>query len=144
MAKLHWIPWMALSDLGQEQDRLTGGNTATRCDCGYAWTPAADVVETASAFTVTLELPGVAREAISVVAKGCSLLVSGVRCAEPRHDGEGVYQLMERSYGPFLRRFTLPRDCVAQAVEAVLKDGVLTVTVHKVLSECRHRRIPVG
>lgn len=143
MGKLQWIPWMALAGLEQAAKRLPEAALASG-EAGYAWSPAADVVETASAFTVTLELPGVAREAISVVAKGCSLLVSGVRCAEPRHDGEGVYQLMERSYGPFLRRFTLPRDCVAQAVEAVLKDGVLTVTVHKVLSECRHRRIPVG
>ena len=142
MGKLQWIPWMALAGLEQAAKRLPEAALASG-ETGYTWSPAADVVETATAFTVTLELPGVDREAISVVAKGCSLLVSGVRRVQTHHDGE-VYQLMERSYGPFLRRFTLPRDCVAQAVEAVLKDGVLTVTVHKALSECRHRRIPVG
>ena len=142
MGKLQWIPWMTLADLDQAVKRLPDADLAAG-ENGYTWTPAADVVETADAFTVTLELPGVAREAVNVVAKGCTLVVTGMRCAQ-NEPGEGAYLVMERSYGPFARRFTLPRDCVAQSIEAVLRDGVLTVTVHKVLPACRHRRIPIG
>lgn len=141
MGKLQWIPWMALAGVARAAQGLSEVSAA-QGEGGYAWTPAADVVETAQAFRVTMELPGVAREAVRVEAKGRDLVISGERC--PEHDAdEGVYQMMERSYGPFLRRFVLPHDVMPQAVEAVLKDGVLTVLVGKVRPERRHRRIPI-
>ena len=142
MGKLQWIPWITLADLDQAAERLPGV-VGVSGEAGYAWTPTADVVETQTAFCVTLELPGVARESVSVEAKGRYLVVSGERRVlhEP---AEGTYQVMERSYGPFLRRFVLPHDSVAHTIEAVLRDGVLTVTVRKILPERRQRRIPIG
>lgn len=142
MGKLQWMPWMALAGVARAAQGLSEVSTAPG-ECGYAWTPAADVVETALGFRVIMELPGVAREAVHVEAKGRCLVISGERCPAHETDDEGVYQLMERSYGPFLRRFVLPHDVAPQAVEAVLKDGVLTVLVRKALPESRHRRIPI-
>lgn len=142
MAKLHWIPWMALSDMGREQDRLTGENTATRCECGYAWSPAADVVETDREFRVTLELAGVSREAVNVEIRGRYLLVQGERCPCGKTDG-GVYQIMERSYGAFSRRFALPQGVIRHEITAVMKDGLLCVTVLKASPERLRRRIPI-
>lgn len=142
MGKLQWFPWMALPELDQTAERLPGAAMASG-ETGYAWTPAADVVETEAVFTVTLELPGVAREAVRVETKGRVLIVSGERPLL-HEDGEGAYQVMERSYGPFMRHFALPRDSATQAIVAVLKDGVLTVSVPRILPERRHRRIPVG
>jgi HSP20 family protein len=141
MAKLHWIPWMALSDLGRESDRLTGEAVATRGECGYAWSPAADVVETDREFHVTLELAGVSREAVTVAIQGRYLVVQGERrpCGEPG----GVYQIMERSYGPFLRRFALPLGVIRHEITAVMKDGLLCVTMRKASPERLRRRIPI-
>ena len=52
MGKLQWIPWMALADLDQTAEGMPGASAAS--GEGYAWTPAADVVETALAFRVTM------------------------------------------------------------------------------------------
>lgn len=140
MAKLHWIPWMALSELGQEPERLPG-EAAPACEGGYAWAPVADVVETETELRLTLELPGVAREAVTVEIRGRHLVVQGERC--PCGDPAGVFQVMERSYGPFSRRFALPQGLTRPEVAAVMKDGLLVVTVRKVLPERLRRRIPI-
>ena len=142
MAKLHWIPWMALTDLGQTAERMAGESTAPG-EGGYAWTPVADVVETDEDFRVTLELPGVTRDEVTVEARGRFLVVWGER-RMAHETGGGVYQIMERSYGAFLRRFPLPHGVTRHEIAAVMKDGVLTVTVQKACPERLHRRIPIG
>ncbi len=141
MAKLHWTPWMALSELGQEAERLL--SEADRdLETVYAWQPAADVLETPGDFRVTLELPGIARQDVRVEAKGRYLVVSGLRRFTKQPGG--VYQAIERSHGPFARRFTLPKDVSRTEISAVMKDGLLVVIVPKVRPERLHRRIPVS
>ena len=78
MAKLHWTPWMALSELAQEAEHLVAEGGLAH-DAGYAWQPVADVLETAADFRLTLELPGVAREDVHIEARGRALVVSGLR-----------------------------------------------------------------
>jgi HSP20 family protein len=141
MAKLHWTPWMALADLDPERGRMADEAAAPK-ECGYAWTPVADVVETPEEFRVTLELAGVTREEVTVEARGRYLVIQGER--RMGLDPGGVYQVMERSYGSFSRRFVLPRGVSRHEITAVMKDGLLYVTVQKARPERLHRRIPIG
>jgi HSP20 family protein len=85
------------------------------------------VVETARAFVLSAELPGVAREDVDLSIDGQRLELSGRRPlpADPK------FSQMERSYGPFRRAFELPAEIDAGAVTAELALGVLTVTVPK-------------
>ena len=112
-------------------------------DCPYTWQPVADVVETAVAFRVTLELPGVSREDVTVEAQGRFLVIQGERRFEKDPDG-GLYQVLERSYGPFSRRFALPKGVARSEIVAVMKDGLLVVVVPRVRPEHLHRRIPIN
>jgi len=141
MAKLHWTPWMALSELAQDAEHLLA-ETDRAFEAGYAWQPVADVLETAADFRLTLELPGVAREDVHLEANGRVLVVSGVRrlCKEPG----GVYQALERSHGPFARRFDLPKGGSRAEITAVMKDGLLVVIVPKIRPERLRRRIPIS
>lgn len=61
---------------------------------------------------------------------GNRLSVSGKREAE-RQDQSDRYYTYERSYGEFMRTFTLPDGADTNQVGAELKDGVLTITVKK-------------
>ncbi len=142
MAKLHWNSWMALSELSREAEQVAEEPAAPK-ERGYTWSPAADVVETADGFRITLELPGVAREDVAVEARGRFLVVHGERRFEKDVCG-GLYQVLERSYGPFLRRFSLPKGVSRADIGAVMKDGLLVVTVPKVRPERLHRRIPIS
>lgn len=141
MAKLQWTPWMALSELAQEAEQFAAEAERT-LEAGYAWQPVADVLETAQDIRFTLELPGVAREDVLVQAEGRYLVVTGVRRLAKKPGG--VYQALERSRGPFARRFALPKGVSRAEITAVMKDGLLFVVVPKVRPECLRRRIPIN
>jgi len=142
MAKLHWTPWMALSELGRDAERMVEESSGAK-ECAYVWQPVADMVETPAEYRVTLELPGVERRDVTVEIRGRYLVVAGERHFEKEADG-GLYQMLERSYGPFARRFPLPRGVARAEITAVMKDGLLVVAVPKVRPERLHRRIPIN
>mgnify|MGYP000888406771 FL=1 len=145
MAKLNWNPWMGLDDLEEDMRREMRETalTGARLDNGYVWTPAADVVETARTFLVTVELPGVEREHVVVELRGQSLLIHGERRFEK--DAAGcVYQILERSYGPFSRKFPLPKGVDRQGIEATFRNGLLLIAIPKKSPEKIRRRIPIS
>ena len=67
---------------------------------------------------------------IEVKLQGDRLTVSGKREAEAEDKDEAFYTY-ERSFGSFLRTFTLPDGFEGDHVQAELRDGVLTIVVPK-------------
>ncbi len=104
------------------------------------WVPAADLCETAEAYIVTAELPGVARQQIRVDIHDGHLTLHGRRDARVACE---QYHQVERGHGEFSRTFRLPHDVAADRVSAELKDGVLTIVVPK-LAGNGPRRVDVG
>jgi HSP20 family protein len=75
--------------------------------------------------TVFVELPGVDRQSVHVVA-GVSVLVRAGEPMRPRVPGR-VYQQMEIEYGPFERRVRLVEDIDPDRAQARFGNGVLTI-----------------
>lgn len=107
-----------------------------------AWSPALDVHEDKDNFTVTLELPGLKREDISVHLEDGSLIISGERKTENVSDDTEVHR-RERFYGKFSRALTLPTAVSPDKVKANYKDGILTVTLPKA-EEAKPKQIDVN
>jgi HSP20 family protein len=105
--------------------------------------PDADVVETESEIRVTLDLPGMRPEDVSVDLENNVLTISGERMEE-RTEGEenNTWHLSERRYGKFSRSFVLPREVEQEKIEARFEDGVLNVTVPK-SEQAKRRRIEI-
>ncbi len=149
MAKLNWNPWMGLADMKAELERVLteaarkGRGPKAVSDKAYFWAPAADVLETSDGFIITVELPGVEREDVAVEVKTGTLWVYGERRFDKLCETEGVYHALERSYGPFARRFTLPKGVDRAGVSAVFKNGLLQITLPKECREHRCRRIQI-
>ena len=124
-----WRP-REFENLYTEMDRLAqsvfGGFTG-----GAAWLPAADIVETDSAYIVEVELPGVRREDIDVALNGNELVVTGEAKERKR---EGLFRRRTRRVGEFEFRVTLPGDLRDGDIEASLAHGVLSVQVPKAQS----------
>ncbi len=94
--------------------------------------PAAEVRETAEAYEVVLELPGVDREAIDVKATERTLVVSAER--RSGHDQAPADQgplLSEFRYGTWSRSFRFPQAIDRDQLQARYRDGLLTVTAPK-------------
>lgn len=94
------------------------------------WMPPADLRETADAYIIEAELPGVRRDDVELTYDDGVLTFSGERRFEAE-DEEKNYRRIERRYGSFSRSFRLPREVKADEVTAAFEDGLLTITVPK-------------
>jgi HSP20 family protein len=93
--------------------------------------PALDVAESERAYTVRLEMPGVAKEDVKVAIDGRQV---SVQAQSPKADevAEGerlVYR--ERSAISYARRFSLAAEVDQAEAGAKLENGVLTLTLPK-------------
>jgi len=95
-----------------------------------AFAPAFDVKETAEGYWFHADVPGVLDKDVEVTRTGNRLTVSGKRESHKEDRGETFYAC-ERSFGSFLRAFTLPEGIDGEHIRAELKDGVLTIVVPK-------------
>jgi HSP20 family protein len=92
--------------------------------------PALDIHEDEKSFVVTLELPGAKRDDVTVECHGNVLTIRGEKRSE-REEKKEQRRWVERSYGSFVRSFTLPENADAERMQASFKDGVLTITIAK-------------
>jgi HSP20 family protein len=88
------------------------------------------VAEDDAGYYITADLPEVASGDVKVVVREGVLTIEGERKSEGTKEGK-KYHLVERSYGSFLRSFTLPKNAAGDKVAAAFKNGVLTITVPK-------------
>ena len=94
------------------------------------WMPPVDISEDDREYTVKAELPGMAKEDVKVTVEKGVLSITGERQAE-KEDKDKKYHRIERSYGSFIRSFTLPEGAVADKVSAEFKDGILKLHLPK-------------
>lgn len=122
-------------DLRREMDRLfddfTKGWALPEFVGGSGFlTPKVNVAETPAGLEVTAELPGIDQKDIELdITEGVLTLKAKHEAERREKDEEKKYHLVERSYGTFLRRITLPFAPVEDAVEATFDKGVLKVVV---------------
>jgi HSP20 family protein len=92
--------------------------------------PALDIAENEDSIVVHAELPGCKTEDINISVHGNTLTISGEKKESVEKEEKGYYHV-ERSYGSFRRDLNLPSDIDADKIDAVFKDGILTLTLPK-------------
>ncbi len=107
-----------------------------------AFAPTFDVKETAEAFVVRADLPGVAEKDVDVSVHNGVLTITGARQAEEKKEGESFY-LYERQFGSFSRSFALPDTADAERIDAKLVNGVLELSIGK-RAEAKPRKIALS
>ncbi|WP_394180525.1 Hsp20/alpha crystallin family protein [Yoonia maritima] len=93
-----------------------------------------NVSETDTDFCVTAELPGLTEADVDVSITGDRITIKGEKKSEKEERGDEKgreFHRIERTSGAFQRVMTLPFTIDPDKVEAVVKDGVLTVTIPK-------------
>jgi HSP20 family protein len=97
------------------------------------WRPAADVYETSTAVSVTVELAGVEQEEIRVSVLDNALIVEGRRRIPDVHD-DGVYHVVEIRRGAFRVEIALPARVETQPSAVRSELGFLVVSFNKASS----------
>jgi HSP20 family protein len=94
------------------------------------WTPPVDIAEDDKEYTIKAELPGVNKEDVKVTVEGGVLSITGERKSE-KEEKDKKYHRIERSYGSFIRSFTLPEGTASDKIGAEFKDGILKLHLPK-------------
>jgi HSP20 family protein len=94
------------------------------------WMPRVDVSENDAAFVIKAEIPGINKDDVKVTLDNGVLTLQGERRQE-REDKGWRYHRMERSYGHFMRSFSLPSNVDASHLKAHFHDGLLEVDIPK-------------
>jgi len=102
--------------------------------------PLVDVFEDAQGITVTADMPGASKESLAVDINGDTLTIDASFSLGEPPDTQPTYTEVRASR--YRRSFTLSRELDTARVQAVLRDGVLTLRLPK-LEQARPRRIDV-
>jgi len=106
----------------------------TRDHSGHAdlatWAPAVDIYETENELVVKADLPDLQDKDIDVRVENNTLTIRGERKFE-KDVTEDNYLRIERSYGSFMRSFSLPNTVSSENIRADYHNGVLTLHMAK-------------
>jgi len=97
---------------------------------GHRHWPAVDMEEKENEFLVTTEIPGCRAEDVDISVSGNVLTIAGEK-KQHEEKKEGSYYHSERCFGSFRRELMLTNEVDAGKIEAVCKDGVLSVRLPK-------------
>ena len=135
MTLVRWDPFRELEDMSDRLNRMfsrpalprmNGEETIVVAD----WVPSVDVSETEGGYQIKAEIPDVKKEDVKVTLEEGVLTIQGERKQEKEETGK-KYHRVERSYGSFVRSFTLLDLVDEEKVNAEFKDGVLNLQLPK-------------
>lgn len=95
------------------------------------WSPAVDISETENELVLKADVPEIDPKNVSIQLENGTLTLKGERRFEQEKNGHKGYHRIERSYGQFVRAFSLPDTVDGDKVKADYKNGVLTITLPK-------------
>lgn len=98
-------------------------------------TPALDISEDDKAYSVTVDMPGVAKEAVKVRVEGRRVHIetTTAEAAAPTDGSRVLYR--ERRAASYARSFSLPAEIDQAQSQARFDNGVLTLTLVKRVAE---------
>jgi len=114
-----------------------GWNEVPCCE----WAPAVDISETSDEITIKADIPGMAKDDISVVVQDNTLTLKGERRSEKKEEKADHYRV-ERTGGSFYRSFSLPAMVNASKIKANYTNGVLEIVLPKI-EEAKPKEIEI-
>lgn len=119
--------------MSRAMDQVLGADGARSWPRSDVWLPPMDCYETAEAYVVHVDLPGVTADAVDVSFEQNTLSIKGTRPATIQRREKEEFRLFsaERLSGDFARSVRLPEYVDGERIDASFTDGVLTITIPK-------------
>ncbi len=97
-----------------------------------SYIPRLDTTEQGNEIKISAELPGIDEKDLDVTVNDDSVTIKGDKKDElTQSKADQSFRAIERSYGSFERTISLPCKVQSERAQAILKNGVLTITVPK-------------
>ena len=142
MSLVHYKPVNLFNQFNDEMNRYMSMTRENAANQEHEWTPAVDIREEENRYLITADIPGVNSKDIDITLEEGVLAIKGERKTETEVSEQG-YRRRERTYGTFMRQFTLPDTVDSTNISAAASDGVLEVTIPK-QAKPEPRRITVS
>lgn len=149
MAMMRYEPWSLLRQIQSELNNLNFfDTTVSESDTDNSnvvtshWRPAVDIREETDRYLIEADVPGIDPEDIEITMENGVLTLKGERKFEKEASGDNGYRRVERAYGQFYRRFSLPDSADPDKIEAHGRNGVLQIVLPK-QEKVQPRRISI-
>lgn len=145
MNVVRWDPYRELTSFADRFNRTFGAPLNRERDEEVSlgvWMPPVDISEDQDKIRLTTELPGFREDQVTIQMEGGVLTIRGERKFEDEKQGRNFHRV-ERSYGQFVRSFTLPNDVDREKIRATFLDGILEIEIPK-REDARPRQIKIS
>src|SRR5438876_5688337 len=124
-------PFKELEELTERFSRIFGrvparGESNREALTVADWVPMVDIAEDDKEYLIKAEIPEVDKKDVKVTVQDGVLTIQGERKQE-KEEKDKRFHRVERSYGTFVRTFSLPEDVAEDRMKAEFKDGVLLI-----------------
>jgi HSP20 family protein len=124
------IPRDSLFDLDNLFNHFFTPTVAKELDNEF-FSPRVDIKEAKDKYEIIADLPGVAKDDLSVTLENGVLSIEASTSEETSEEKDGKVIRKERRSGKYMRSFNLGGDIHEEDISASFKDGVLSLTVPK-------------
>jgi HSP20 family protein len=144
MALIRWDPYRELGSFADRFNRAFGSLSSREREEETlgAWMPPVDITEDKDKILLTAELPGFKEDQVEIQMEGGVLTIRGERKFEEEKEGRNFHRV-ERSYGHFVRSFTLPNNVDRENIRAKFNNGLLEIEMPK-REDARPRQIKIA
>jgi len=128
-----WEPAREMMTLREAMDRLFDDAFTRPLSIRDGWsmaTPAINMYQTDNEVVVKASIPGVKAEEVQINVTGDVLTVKG-EVKQEQEQEDRAWHIREQRFGSFERSIVLPTNVKSDKAEAVLENGILTITLPK-------------
>ncbi|QOJ29144.1 MAG: Hsp20/alpha crystallin family protein [Ignavibacteriales bacterium] len=134
MTLVRFEPFKELEYLNNRLRRIFDETPVTVKETPGIFNPRLNVFEDNQNLYIEAEIPGVNKEDLKISLQDNTITISGEKKFEDEKKEKNYYRV-ERRYGSFRRSFSLPVEVNDSKVEAKFENGVLKVSLEKVVEQ---------
>lgn len=136
MALIRWQPFQEVETLHRQMNQMFDELIASERQSATSWQPAIELQDTEDDLVLRSQIPGVDGKDIDIHVTREAVAISGEHRFEKKTQEKGFFR-SEFRYGNFQRVIPLPVPIQNDQVKADFKNGVLTLTMPKVMEARR-------
>ncbi|MBD2182075.1 Hsp20/alpha crystallin family protein [Planktothrix sp. FACHB-1355] len=130
MALIRWNPYIEISTIHSQLDKLFDEMTGFSPSQNSIWKPAVELQDNGDNLTLKAELPGIEAKDLDVSVTRDTVVLRGEHRYENQSENNGFFR-SEFRYGKFERVVALPVTVENDKVEANFSNGILILTLPK-------------
>lgn len=136
MTLVRFSPFSDIDAVHRQMNRVFDELTGWQQEHNSVWKPAVELLDQETSLVLKVALPGLTKEDIEVSLTRNTVQITGEHQHQSEHNHQKAYY-SEFRYGKFTRNITLPTAIKHEEVTADFVDGILQLTLPKVVSTAK-------